>query len=180
MPLAGAFALDPEAQNDNNGTVGDDTASVEIDVTIEPNIAISLDAASVSVTMDTKDMDEGMTTTATVSTNDTAGYTLTVKDSDATTALTSGSYTIPTGTSVAAGTAAWGIKGGDLNSYTAMVASTAETPVSVKANGTALAADETTTVTYGVSTAANQQAGTYTDTIVYTATAKSASAGIKD
>ena len=162
----GAFALDPTID------VADDTGNVDLSVTISEAIALSLDASSKSTSMDTSDKDETMQTTATVSTNSLDGYTLTVKDSDTTTALTSAnSDTIPTGTSIAAGTSAWGIKGGDLSAYTAMVASTG-TAITVVANGTASASDETTTVTYGVSTAANQASGTYTDTITYTAAVK--------
>lgn len=167
MPFAGAFALAPTP-----GATSE-SENVEVEVIIDSAIALDVDAAKVSVNMDTNDKDETMQTVATVSTNDLDGYTLTVKDSDTTTALTSAaSDTIPTGTSIVAGTSAWGIKGGDLSSYTAMVASDSQAPVTILANGTAEAADETTTITYGVSTANNQATGTYTDTIVYTAAVK--------
>lgn len=163
MPFAGAFALDPTADTT------DDSATVTINVTVDSAIALSLDAATVSTSMDTSDMDETMTTTATVSTNDVDGYALSVIDNDTSNALLNGSYHInAVSSSVAAGTEAWGIKGGDVSAYTAVPISTG-TALTLKTHSGSTAADEATTFTYGVSTRADQETGTYTDTITYTA-----------
>lgn len=95
---------------------------------------------------------------------------LTLKDKDATTALTSGTDTIATGEGVAAGTSAWGVKLPDANTYSAMPASTG-TALTVGTNSGS--GDETSksfTVSYGVSTSATQAGGTYTDTVTYSFT----------
>ena len=172
MPFAGAFALDPTS------ATTDDSADVEVEIIIDSAIALSVDAAKVSTNMDTSDADETLSTAVTVSTNDVDGYTLTVIDADATNALTAtgvtggtiAAYTSPV-SAPTAGTAGWGLKGGDVSQYTGVPVSTG-TALTLKANGTAQAADEVTNVTYGVATAANQPTGTYSDTITYTAAVK--------
>ncbi|MBR2600852.1 hypothetical protein IKE07_01815 [Candidatus Saccharibacteria bacterium] len=103
------------------------------------------------------------------------GYTITLKDGDTDTSLVSGTNSIPAvGTvsdnAIEAGSAAWGYKvGSTASTWLAVPASTASA-ASIKADGSAGADGETTEVYYAVSTAANQATGTYTDTIVYTAT----------
>ena len=107
-----------------------------------------------------------MTSTVTVYTNNATGYTLNVKDKDSTTALTSGTNTIPASDgAVAAGTAKWNLTGGSLTNK-----GITATDQEVKATSTKTNNGDATTVTYNVATAADQATGTYTDTIVYTAT----------
>ena len=108
------------------------------------------------------------TSAITVYTNAAAGYNLSVKDADSTTALVNGSdssATIPAGTSITAGTAAWGYKVGDGN-FTAIT----DSDVQIDTFAGPTSGGNTTNVTYGVSTASDQKTGTYSDTIIYTAT----------
>ncbi|MBQ3325739.1 hypothetical protein IJG79_01140 [Candidatus Saccharibacteria bacterium] len=112
------------------------------------------------------------TTTATseikVYTNAAAGFTLSVKDADTITALThtDGESTIPAGATITAGTAAWGYKGGSVANFAAISATDAE----VYTQSAPTSGGQTINMVYGVSTASDQKTGTYTDTIIYTAT----------
>ena len=112
------------------------------------------------------------TSTITVYTND-SGYTLVVADADNDTKLKqSGSGDVPyipaltQSSDIAAGTAAWGYKVGSTATTWLAVPAANETAASITpaASGTGI------DVYYAVSTAADQAQGTYTDTIVYTAT----------
>ncbi|MBR2600666.1 hypothetical protein IKE07_00800 [Candidatus Saccharibacteria bacterium] len=112
----------------------------------------------------------------TVYTNDADGYNLTVADQDTNTSLVKGTgagapeiaaldaTTNPFG----AGHSAWGYKVSGGSSWLAMPGS-GDTPALIK-NGSAVAAGDTSTVLYAVSTSATQATGVYNDTIVYTAT----------
>ena len=108
-----------------------------------------------------------ITGTVTIGTNAADGMNLTVIDKDTTTALTgaSTSATIPTGTTIAAGTAAWGISGGALTNVTAMPASTG-TALSIYTGNAAEEVDKV--MTYHFSTAPDQAADVYSDVITYT------------
>ncbi len=111
-------------------------------------------------------------TTVTVSGTDGTKFDLKVEDTDAETALvntTDGTATIPTGTNLATGTAAWGFKVANsttVGTWTAMGENGA--PVTIKSGTLGATADETI-VTFGVSAAANQANGTYEDQVVFTA-----------
>ena len=168
LPM-GAFAADSAA-----------TQEVEVTVTIGESISIAIDGdgtgtytdPNISVDMEQNSISEDQYSTISISTNSENGYKLTVKDSDDNTSLLNaddGVSTIPAGTSIAAGTAAWAIKGGLLTDYTAMVASDAEALVLAERDS-ATDGLETTTINYGFSTAPSQEQGAYKDTIVYTAT----------
>ena len=120
----------------------------------------------------------GFGSTITVYTND-SGYSLTVQDANNDNSLTSGSNTIPAvGTTtptntLTPGSAAWGFKGGLITSWTAVPVNDGGTtqPATIKnGSGATLMTGDETEVLYAVSTAAAQPVGTYTDTIVYTAT----------
>ncbi len=113
------------------------------------------------------------TTTATsqikVYTNAAGGFTLSVKDADTNTALvhdTDSTKTIPAGATITAGTAAWGYKGGSVTNFAAIAA----TDATVYSQNAPTSGGATIDMTYGVSTASDQATGTYTDTIIYTAT----------
>lgn len=130
--------------------------------------------------------------TVTVSTNNTLGYTLQLADSDTTTTLTSGSNTIAASAGTQASPIAqvantWGYRVDGVGGFGAGPTSSqgsaaigaikfAGVPAS---NGTAstlkttstTAANDATTVWYGVAADTTQPNGTYTDSVTYTATA---------
>ncbi len=120
----------------------------------------------------------GFKSTINVYTNNVTGYTLNVKDADTTLALTGANGTIAAGTvtdpattfDLVAGTAAWGYvvdtASADGTGYTPIDSDDAQ----VKTRATKTSDGEQTVVYYGVATASDQATGTYTDTIVYTAT----------
>jgi hypothetical protein len=112
-----------------------------------------------------------------VSTNDTAGYKLYIKDKDSSTVLSSGTTTndIPAGggtvgapaaLSVSSDDAQWGFR---LNSFgTNLFAKVTATDVEIGGN-TAGITDHETVVTYGVLAKTGQANGIYTDIVTYTA-----------
>ena len=127
--------------------------------------------------------------TVSVSTNNTAGYTLTLADSDATTSLVKGSDTIAAHTATQASPTAlvnnsWGYHVDNLGTMgTGGAVETSVTTSSIKYAGvpasgaantlkttSAVAAGDVTTVWYGVKADTSKPNGTYTDTVTYTAT----------
>lgn len=97
--------------------------------------------------------------------------TLTLADKDTETALVDAKTTkkIETGTGVAAGTSAWGVKLPSVSNYSKMPA-TGEPALTVGTNASGDESSKSFMVTYGVSTSATQAAGTYTDTVTYSFT----------
>lgn len=151
--------------------------NVNINVTVGTGLQFSVDANTVSIAnLASGDIDETMTTTTTVSTNNPTGYKITVIDADTNNALTSGTgssaYTIPAASgTLRAGTAGWGIKGGTQTNYIAVPASSGS-PATI--NTVNEPKDHhATTFHYGVATSPTQHSGTYTDTIIFTATTNS-------
>lgn len=126
--------------------------------------------------------------TITVFTNNAAGYSLTVKDGDANTALTSSNgSTIAAGTNIAAGTSAWAYRVASVNGSadgTTRPGTAIQNPAWVAVNpstgedaeithlDTKTSGGDQTVVEYGVSTSGDQATGIYGDVIVYTATTK--------
>ncbi|MBO7720499.1 hypothetical protein J6S35_02580 [Candidatus Saccharibacteria bacterium] len=126
--------------------------------------------------------------TITVFTNNATGYSLTVKDKDANTALTSSNgSTIAAGTNIAAGTSAWAYRVASINGSadgTTRPGTAIQDPVWVAVNpstgqdaeitrlDTKTSGGDQTVVEYGVSTSGDQATGIYGDVIVYTATTK--------
>jgi hypothetical protein len=128
--------------------------------------------------------------TVTISTNDAAGYTLTLQDTDANTNLVSGGNNIQAGTGTQASPAAlvagrWGYRVDNLGGFgagpTGSLASgaiSASTFAGVPASGSpntlkttaSSASNDTTTVWYSVAANTSQATGVYTDTVTYTAT----------
>ena len=110
------------------------------------------------------------TSVVTVYTNAAGGFTLSVKDADSNTALVRSGEgtqpTIPAGATITAGTAAWGYKGGSVTNFAAISA----TDATVYTQSGPTSGGQATNMTYGVSTASDQPTGTYSDTIIYTAT----------
>ncbi len=160
--------------NGDGGTAGVDVYTpTGADVIDGHNIGTLYDSSSLQTSSSTVSLlpNAADTTTATsavtVYTNAAGGYTLTVKDADATTALSDGAgHTIPAGATITAGTAAWGYKGGSVTNFAAISA----TEATVYSQNAPTSGGQTTNMTYGVSTASDQATGTYTDTIIYTAT----------
>lgn len=118
----------------------------------------------------------GFGSTVTVYTNNSAGYTLAIKDADSTLNLVNeNSDTIPAGATITAGTAAWAYQlqksdgtAVETPAYAAITAS----DVTIVTRGTETSGGSENFIGYGVSTASAQATGIYSDTIVYTATAQ--------
>ncbi len=126
----------------------------------------------------------------TVSTNDTAGYTLTLEETGASTDLVSGSNTIPHSagsqtTPVAMSANTWGYRVDGVGGFGAGP-TTQQTNIAIGSikfaavpdNGSAniikttsgVASNDTTNVWYGVAANTTQPFGTYTNSVTYTAT----------
>ena len=129
--------------------------------------------------------------TITVSTNDTSGYTLTLAETGASSALASGGNTIPAsagsqGTPVTMSVNTWGYAVQNIGGFnTSGYASANSTAINgtlkfaaVPATGSpntlkstsGTATNDTTTVWYGVAVNTSQPFGTYTNSVTYTAT----------
>ena len=166
MPLT-TFAVDPA------------TGDADVSVTINPSISMTLDTSSVSTAIDLSAADiTTMKIKASVSTNARGGYTLELNDQDTDTALRhetlNSPYKIDTSAAApTAGTSSWAVKGGEVTNWTAMPASngTALTLKSAAAPTNGIISNEQTEVTYGVASGNDLASGTYSDTVVYTATA---------
>jgi hypothetical protein len=130
--------------------------------------------------------------TVTVSTSDTSGYTLSLAETGASSSLVSGGNTIPASSGsqtapVAMATNTWGYRVDGIGGFGAgPTASQSSTAISgsvkfaaVPATGSpntlkttsGTAANDTTAVWYGVAADTTQPAGTYTNSVTYTATA---------
>lgn len=112
-----------------------------------------------------------------VATNNASGYTLQIKAASTTDMVGSDAaqgFTIPTNAAVAKGTAGWAYKGGDVTANTA-ISTTAATLKTTNAALTGTAVDgkatDTTDVTFTVAADNTTHEGTYTGTVVFTATA---------
>lgn len=127
--------------------------------------------------------------TITVSTNDTAGYTLKLEDASGTTSLTSGANTIAAtagtmGTPVALTAGKWGyrvdsiggfgagpttgVASGVISAVTFAGVPASGSPDTIKTTATS-ATNDTTSVWYGVAADTTQPVGVYTDIVTYTA-----------
>lgn len=173
-----ASAVASTANTTINATIGS-----TISLTTTSPVAISLTPTSGGVVSSASD-------TVSVSTNNTAGYSLTLANADATSNLVSGANTITahagtqtTPTALATGT--WGYRVVGVGGFTA-TAYSAETnngsssstwagvpvtgaPNTIKTTATTATADPTT-VWYGVKVDTSKPNGTYTDIVTYTAT----------
>ena len=119
-----------------------------------------------------------MYTIITVNTNVTSGFNLTMKDSDTNTNLqTTNDDTIAAISSLPVGgtNPGWAVKIDDQTSWNAVPASDAVSPLTIKThqpNPAAVSVNVQSRVTYGVAASNLQPSGTYTDTVVYTATTR--------
>ncbi len=173
-----ASAATQSANTTINATLGSAisiTSSGTVTINVTPTASGSLSSASDTVT---------------VSTNNTAGYDLTLADSDASTDLVSGGNNIAAHAGTYASPTAlvnnrWGyaVAGGSFDaSYSAETNAASSTSkwAGVPATGSAqnlkstatTASAEVTTVWYAVKANSTQPSGTYTDSVTYTATTK--------
>ena len=173
-----ASAATESANTTINATLGSAisiTSSGTVTINVTPTASGSLSSASDTVT---------------VSTNNTAGYDLTLADSDASTDLVSGGNNIAAHAGTYASPTAlvnnrWGyaVAGGSFDaSYSAETNAASSTSkwAGVPATGSAqnlkstatTASAEVTTVWYAVKANSTQPSGTYTDSVTYTATTK--------
>ena len=165
------------------------------DTIINANIASTISLLNTgTVNLPVTPVSGGAQTTASdtvlVSTNNTSGYTLSLKDSDATTALTKDSDTIPASSNTYASPAVlanntWGYRvddsaiGGfgagpttastDQTTNAALFSGIHTTDDTIKSTTTTTAGD-TIYVWYSVKADTSNPNGTYTDTVTYTAT----------
>jgi len=173
------------------------TANTTITSVVSPVIAVtSTGSVALPVTPSGAGVQTVASDTVTVNTNDSVGYTLTLASSSATVTLTSGANTIPasTGTQttpVVQTANSWGYCVSGVGGFAATCPASATSnqaisatykfagiPASGAANtianpGTAqtYATNATTTVWYGVAANTTLASGSYTGTVVYTATA---------
>lgn len=178
--VPGAFAATDSADTVINANVGS-TISVNsssvVTLNVVPTASGSITTASDSVS---------------VTTNNSAGYNLTLSTSSASTDLTSGANSIPASsgsqtTPVTLAADTWGYRvdgegGFGAGPTTAVTNATSESHswAGVPASGSAntinstnsSATNDTTTVWYGLNATTAKAGGTYTNTVVYTATTK--------
>lgn len=170
------------------------TSNSTISVLINPVIALT-GGTTVTIPQITPTASGNLSSasdTVSVTTNDTAGYTLTLSASDATNALTSGANSIPASAN-AVGSAAvlasntWGFAlpggAGFDATYSAennAASSTSKwagmpvlaSPYTLKSTSTTSLTADSTTVWYAVKANSSQPSGTYQDAVTYTATTK--------
>jgi len=164
MPLT-TFAANPTAEGD-------------VTVTINPAISMTLDSTNATATLDPNTVkSSNFYTTATVSTNATKGYTLSVIDKNADSALfLNGDTGATQKISAAAGqptaaTATWAVK--DSNNAWVAMPDSEDTALIIKNSGaqTTPVSNEATNIEYAVSSGNSTiVSGTYKTTVVVTAT----------
>lgn len=165
-----------------------DSKSTTINATIDSVISMTTSSTvSVSVTPVSGGAQSAASDTVTVSTNNSTGYTLTLKDSDSVTDLSNGSNTIgahsgTVGAPTALANNSWGYHvdglaafGGsgsaesNVTSSAIKYAGISATAATIKTTNTTASGD-TVTVWYGVKADTTKPSGTYSDTVTYTAT----------
>lgn len=165
LPISGVLAA-----NDSKNTI--------INATVESMISLNV-AANVSLTA-TPGVSDGVGSnhvTATVTTNNSTGYNLSIKDADSDTKLNSASASDSIAAHAATFTAAsplavntWGYRVGDTNPSNYAGVTAADVQIDTH-NSTANA--RATKVTFGMKVDASKKAATdYTDTVVFTAVTK--------
>ena len=151
------------------------TQDATITVTVQGQIGIgnedgsALNGMDVDYTLSANDVKEDKTRTIKTTNNTQYNLTLSVMSNgdDANLTGENPENKIPAGTNIAAGTSAWGIKGGDLSNWTAVPAASAG-GLEIGNDASRVDGVKTFEITYGVSTNATQPVDTYTDVITYT------------
>ena len=177
------------AAGGSTGTLTCDSTAIVTDDPETPDVDESNDGCTgteqvtaINILPNTADLTT-MYTDAYVSTNSAAGYTLTLIDSDDVTALTNAAddtIAAINETPVAGTKPGWAVSIDAGTTWQKMPknagqSTPAETAIIVEnytPNPAATSASRKSTVNYGVATSSTQPTGTYTDTIIYTATAK--------
>lgn len=156
----------------NNTTTHECTATYSVSVNETLTLAYTAgtgNAASVANGAYKDDLDGG---TLTATTNYVGGYTIKVKSSTASSALTGTNGTIPAGTSLAGSASNWALKASGTDavatSWFAVVGSGSEATLVAQSSSPTSTSGTATTITYGVSVASNQPAGSYSNTVTYT------------
>ena len=164
----GATTLDGQNLTTNNYTIGNSTS-----------MAAKTSSSYTSILPNNKvdgNSTNGFGSTVTVYTNNSAGYTLSIKDADATLALENeNGDTIAAGTTISAGTSNWAYqlqKSDNANVETPAYAAITAADVTIVTRETETSNGSQSFIGYGVSTSGDQATGLYADTIVYTATTR--------
>ncbi|MBQ3309667.1 hypothetical protein IJG78_03255 [Candidatus Saccharibacteria bacterium] len=156
----------------------DSAYSYDCNSATTPNCSGTAQSASTNILPSQADT-TSMYTIATVNTNSVSGYNLTLADSDTNNALTATAGTIAAIASEPVGgtNPGWAIavdKASQTGTITWLqVPISTAAPLTIKSHHPSPAAvtvNDVTTVTYGVAASSSQPTGTYTDTVVYTAT----------
>lgn len=168
VPVANAAystSGDAEVKVVVNEAFGIGTAEVK-DASAWDVATANVDFGTIGVNAQAKDVDKTIYTLN----NSGSPANLTLADEDAETALVAGANKIESGTGVAAGTSAWGVKLPGKSDYSKMPAKGEKTALTVGTNASGSESSKSFKVIYGVSTSATQAAGTYTDKVIYSFT----------
>lgn len=154
-----------------------ESADVTLTVTVGKAIELTVDSATKAVSINPGATDNSLSTTATVTTNDSDGYLVYLADADNDTNLVSGTNYIPAFTAgqatLSAAASGWGVKLPGASEYVGVPAADATHATSlVVANEATVADAEDYVVEYGIAIAGDQASGVYTDTVTFTAVAK--------
>ena len=156
LPLS-SYAANPQSEE------------ISINAKVGSVISLSVDSENVdfgTLNPDAEPVEKQIN--ATVSTNNTSGYTLKISATE--TALkdnnNGNNYSIPAGVPTKS-TSAWGIKGGDITTYEA-ITSTGNT----LKNTSTVANSEKTEISFGITVSNTQQTGSYAGQAVITAATK--------
>lgn len=168
LPVAASYAADDITAKTNE---------VEYGITIDDSITLAnAGAASIVKTAGMSALVDDSTTALTVTTNHSSGFNLTVIDTDATTALTNATndtIAYNSDSAVAAGTAGWQLLNGfDSDAIIALPADGGTAAVLKTQNGPTTTDGVSGAITFKAATANNTAAGTYTDSVIYTAAVK--------
>ncbi len=153
------------------------TEDITINAIVDNTISLTTSASEVTMNLIPGGSAVEKEVTATVVTNNNAGYTLSIKDSDSTTALVSEKGdTIAAGVALSGSTSAWAYKGGSKNTWTEITTGDVEL-VNVSKPTPApdpvqLGDPADTVITFGAYAAEGQQNGTYKGGVTLTAVAQ--------
>ncbi len=184
LPLA-SYATDPA---DVTKTI---RATVNEYFTLSVDSNTDMESETGTVTLDVNDTDSSLIHTVNVTGNVYGGYDLKLGSKTSSTSLLfvadktkavgvaeryNSSINIPSSTSVAAGTSAWGYKTSGTQTFSGdwvtIKASGSEDTIYTNENTSNSSFNDTRYVNYGISTSASQAAGVYEGQVVYSATAR--------
>ncbi len=147
-----------------------DSANVNVALKVGSTISMALDSNKIEPAILTSQSSEDQTTTASVTTNSGAGYTLSARTSSSDGSLigdTSNSNILEyLGDGYASGDAGWALSIG--SAYKNISGN----EISLRSDGSALADEEETVITYHFKTTSATVPDTYRTTLTYTASAK--------